>query len=445
MRRNIRSSPCRARSRCLCWRCEHGGSRSLEGRHARLRGRGRSGVSGSGARLGRRDVPRRREQIFEGLVKLKPGTTKVVPALATSWGGSTGRQDLDLQPAQGREVPRRHAVQRRSRLLQLQPLVQLDRPVPGASRDLLLPGCIRRVQEERSRESLAKPLYKSCAARATHRSSITLNAAVGRRSSASLVIQSFAIQSPTALKRYGADQATLDAAARSSRPARTRSSTRPAPARSSSRLGRSARRSSSSKTTATGARRHGWTRSSSGRSRTTRRASRRCRRARSTRTTSHAPQDIGDCPVIRSLKVIKRPAFNVAYVGDQPGARLADEQAQARPPGGRVRPRPRSRGEELLLRRRVRWRTSSCRRASSATRRRSRSTRTTRRRRRRCSAGRPESCRSRSTSGTRRSVSRPYMPDPKRNFEALRSEPRGRPASTWSRTVRRGGRRTCRR
>jgi peptide/nickel transport system substrate-binding protein len=25
------------------------------------------------------------EQIFEGLVKLRPGTTKIVPALATSW------------------------------------------------------------------------------------------------------------------------------------------------------------------------------------------------------------------------------------------------------------------------------------------------------------------------------------------------------------------------
>ena len=45
------------------------------------------------------------EQIFEGLVKLRPGTTKIVPALATSWKLSGGRQGLDVQPAQGREVP----------------------------------------------------------------------------------------------------------------------------------------------------------------------------------------------------------------------------------------------------------------------------------------------------------------------------------------------------
>ena len=44
------------------------------------------------------------EQMFEGLVKLRPGTTKIVPSLATSWK-LTGGQGLDVQPAQGREVP----------------------------------------------------------------------------------------------------------------------------------------------------------------------------------------------------------------------------------------------------------------------------------------------------------------------------------------------------
>ena len=73
-------------------------------------------------------------QIFEGLVGLKPGTTTVVPALATSWKSSHERAVLDVHAAQGREVQRRHAVQRGGGLRQLQPLVQLHRLVPEPER-----------------------------------------------------------------------------------------------------------------------------------------------------------------------------------------------------------------------------------------------------------------------------------------------------------------------
>ncbi len=54
---------------------------------------------------------------------------------------------------------------------------------------------------------------------------------------------------------------------------------------------------------------------------------------------------------------------------DQLGARAVQQQARA--PGRRLRPRPAVRGEELLLRHRARSRTSSCRRGSSAGRARS--------------------------------------------------------------------------
>src|SRR5215211_618990 len=54
------------------------------------------------------------------------------------------RQDLDVPPPRGREVPRRRAVQRRGGLLQLRPLVQLPGRIPERQRLLLLAIRLRR-------------------------------------------------------------------------------------------------------------------------------------------------------------------------------------------------------------------------------------------------------------------------------------------------------------
>ena len=44
-------------------------------------------------------------QIFEGLVKYDKDTTNVVASLAEKWDIVRRRQDVDVHPAQGREVP----------------------------------------------------------------------------------------------------------------------------------------------------------------------------------------------------------------------------------------------------------------------------------------------------------------------------------------------------
>ena len=49
------------------------------------------------------------DQIFEGLVTLKPGTTESYPASRRAWEADDGRHGVDVQAPRGREVPRRHA------------------------------------------------------------------------------------------------------------------------------------------------------------------------------------------------------------------------------------------------------------------------------------------------------------------------------------------------
>ena len=127
--------------------------------------------------------------------------------------------------------------------------------------------------------------------------------------------------------------------------------------------------------------------SSSGRSPTTRRACRRCRRVRSRATTSSTPQDIATIKGNSKLKILDRPAFNVAYVG----------MNQAIPPMDNIRVRQAvAYGLDRAVGRRSRSTPAAAQVADqflpprwSASRRRAcRSTRTTRTRRRRCSSRR---------------------------------------------------------
>ena len=72
------------------------------------------------------------DQMTEGLTALKPGTSEIVPSLADRLDDERRRAGVDVQPPRGRDLPRRRAVQRRGRLLQLRPLVQLPGFAPEA-------------------------------------------------------------------------------------------------------------------------------------------------------------------------------------------------------------------------------------------------------------------------------------------------------------------------
>ena len=103
--------------------------------------------------------------------------------------------------------------------------------------------------------------------------------------------------------------------------------------------------------------------------------------------------------------------------GDQPDE-AADGQARGAA-GGRLRPRPRRRSSTTSTAAAARWRRSSCRRRSWATPTTSPSTRTTRRSRSSCSRRPGCTLPVKIDFWYPTDVSRPYMPDPKRNFEAF--------------------------
>ena len=66
--------------------------------------------------------------IYDGLIRYKPGTVEVEPGLAQSWDIVGRRPDLHVPSAQGRQVPRRHAVQRAGADRDARPPAQQERP-----------------------------------------------------------------------------------------------------------------------------------------------------------------------------------------------------------------------------------------------------------------------------------------------------------------------------
>ena len=160
--------------------------------------------------------------------------------------GEQERARLDVQPPPGREVPRRHAVQRRGGLLQLQPLVQLPGPAPERRRvsyywNTVFGGFAHPAPGNPGPD-------KPCTRAARPKASTRRSSSSRRRSSSflgALALTNFGIASPTALHEVpgGRRHGRLRAAS-STRPARSAPSTRRAPARSSSTRGRSATSSS---------------------------------------------------------------------------------------------------------------------------------------------------------------------------------------------------------
>ena len=304
------------------------------------------------------------DQIFEGLVALAPGTTEIVPALADELGSEPGWSRLDVQPPLGREVPRRRAVQRGGRLLQLQPLVQLHGvvPEPAAPATTGRP-CSAGSQRRTARDAPTDSLYKSC--EATDDTTVVLN--LTQASSSFL----------GALVAAGVRDAEPDGDAEVRRrrghgrrgrhvpPDRQvrRPSTRRAPARSSSSRGRSATSSCSSATTTTGARRRSST------SVIFQPIADNAARLQALQTGEIQGYDLVEPAGRRrrssgdsSLKVLDRPAFNVAYVAINQ-VDPADRPTRGAP-GRRLRPRPCGASSRRSTPAAARWRTSSCRRRS---------------------------------------------------------------------------------
>jgi peptide/nickel transport system substrate-binding protein len=146
------------------------------------------------------------EQIFEGLVKLKPGTTKIVPSLATSWnlkGGKVWTFNLRKGVKFHDGTPWNAAAA----CANFNRWYNWTGPFQDPSATFYYQATYGGFKKNEV-ANLSPPLFKSCRTVGNYRIVVTLTKPSGVFFP-SLVIQSFAMQSPTAMKKYGADEATL--------------------------------------------------------------------------------------------------------------------------------------------------------------------------------------------------------------------------------------------
>src|SRR5205085_1979236 len=146
------------------------------------------------------------EQVFESLVSLKPGTTLIQPGLATKWGSKNGK-DWTFQLRHGVTFHDGTPFNAQAVCYNFNRQYNFSGPFQDASATYYWQTVFLGFHHNAS-ASLSPSLYKGCTAKGKYTAVIHLTA----RSSAflpALVISSFGIQSPTALKKYGANQGEL--------------------------------------------------------------------------------------------------------------------------------------------------------------------------------------------------------------------------------------------
>src|SRR5205823_3967074 len=143
------------------------------------------------------------EQIFESLVKLKPGTTLIQPALATSWT-SKNAKDWTFALRHNVKFQDGTAFNAAAVCYNYNRQYNFTGPFQDASATYYWQTVFGGFKHNESAD-LSPSLYKGCTARGQYTAIVHLT----KRSAAflpAMVISSFAIQSPTALKKYGANQ-----------------------------------------------------------------------------------------------------------------------------------------------------------------------------------------------------------------------------------------------
>src|SRR5918911_1207755 len=146
------------------------------------------------------------EQIFEGLVKLKPGTTLTRPALATKWGSRNGK-DWTFRLRHRVKFHDGTPFNAAAVCYNFNRQYNFRGPFQDASATYYWQTVFYGFKHNESSD-LSRSLYKGCTTRGKYTAIIHLrqpNAAF----LPAMVISSFAIQSPRALKKYGANKGEL--------------------------------------------------------------------------------------------------------------------------------------------------------------------------------------------------------------------------------------------
>ena len=147
------------------------------------------------------------EQMYEGLVKLKPGTITVVPSLATKWSVAKDGKTWTFTLRKGVKFHDGSAFNAKAVCTNFNRWFNWTGPFQDASATYYYQAAFGGFKKNES-STLSPPLFRSCAAKGTSTAVIK----VTRKSGTFLnwlVLQAFAMQSPTAMSRYGADQGSL--------------------------------------------------------------------------------------------------------------------------------------------------------------------------------------------------------------------------------------------
>jgi peptide/nickel transport system substrate-binding protein len=147
------------------------------------------------------------EQIFEGLVRLKPGTTKIIPALATKWKLSGGGKVWTFDLRKGVKFHDGTPWNGAAACYNFNRWYNWTGPFQDPSATFYYQATYGGFRHNEV-ANLSPPLFSSCRTVGNYRIIVRLTRPSGVFFP-SLVISSFAMQSPTAMKKYGADEATL--------------------------------------------------------------------------------------------------------------------------------------------------------------------------------------------------------------------------------------------
>jgi peptide/nickel transport system substrate-binding protein len=147
-------------------------------------------------------------QIFETLINLKPGTTELEPGLATDWEVSPDALTYTFTLRDGVKFQDGTDFNAEAVCFNFDRWYNFKGPLQSPSASYYYSAFFGGFKNNES-DDLSDPLYKSCTAESPTKAVIKLN-----RPSASLlgalVQQAFSIASPAALQKYNADAGTLD-------------------------------------------------------------------------------------------------------------------------------------------------------------------------------------------------------------------------------------------
>ena len=147
------------------------------------------------------------KQIFEGLVDFKPGTTQLKPSLATKWGVARDGKTYTFNLRKGVRFTDGTPFNARAVCANFNRWFNFTGPFQDASATYYYQQIFAGFRKNEN-SSLGKPLYRSCAASGQYKAVIKLTRKNGPFVP-SLVLSAFAMQSPAALARYGANQGTI--------------------------------------------------------------------------------------------------------------------------------------------------------------------------------------------------------------------------------------------